>query len=49
MEKMRKIIILSILGIAIITTFMLKNDTEIKKEVATTGELPILLDLSSEA
>lgn len=47
MGKMRKIIILSILGIAIITTFMLKNSNEVEQIVVVNGKLPILLDMST--
>lgn len=48
MGKMRKIIILSILGIAIIATFMLKNGNEVEQMVVVDGKLPILLDMSTE-
>ncbi len=47
MGKMRKIIILSILGIAIIATFMLKNSNEVEQMVVVNGKLPILLDMST--
>lgn len=47
MGKMRKIIILSILGIAIIATFMLKNSNEVEQMLVVNGKLPILLDMST--
>lgn len=46
MNKMRKIIILSIVAIAVVVTFMMKERPE--ESIITPQEIPVLLDLSAE-
>lgn len=49
MGRTRRILILSLLGLAIIGTLMLKNSQEeTGQEVLTASELPILLDMTVE-
>jgi hypothetical protein len=49
MNRTRRILILSLLGLAIIGTLMLKNShEETGQEIQRTAELPILLDMTVE-